>query len=119
MGYFCSFIYNLFDDVTSSSYCRIVSKGRIVNEICIEKDVYKNGHGQFLNQYPGIGLQGPRKTTKKLSQSSRRPGRVSNKAPPLFASDTLLPEPVCSVVCGLCNASQSLAALHSADSQEI
>jgi hypothetical protein len=76
-----------------------VSKGRIVKELCTGKEADENGHGLFLNRYPGIGLEGPRKTTKNRSQSSRHPGRVSNRAPALFTSDTLLPEPVCSVVC--------------------
>jgi hypothetical protein len=43
-----------------------------------------SGRGLILRYYPGIRLEGLRKTTKKLSQDSQSPGRDLNLEPPEY-----------------------------------
>jgi hypothetical protein len=45
------------------------------------KGFVSTGHGLILRKYPGIRLEGLRKTTKNLILDSRSPGRDLNPGP--------------------------------------
>jgi hypothetical protein len=46
------------------------------------KDVEGSGHGLILRYYPGLCLEGLRKTTRNLRQDSWSPSRDLNPEPP-------------------------------------
>jgi hypothetical protein len=50
----------------------------------IGKNVEGSGRGPVLRYYPGICLEGLRKTTKNLSQNNQFPGRDFNPGPPEY-----------------------------------
>jgi hypothetical protein len=56
-----------------------------------------SGRGPILKYYPGICLEGLRKTSKDIGQDSRCPGSDSNQASPEYMSEASPLEPNCSV----------------------
>jgi hypothetical protein len=52
----------------------------------VNDELKGGGSGLMCKNYPGICLEGLRKTKKTLSQDSRSPGRDLNP-PPLFNAD--------------------------------
>jgi hypothetical protein len=49
-----------------------------------EKHLEESGSGLIFRYYPGISLEGLRKTTKNLNEDSRSPGRNLNLKSPEY-----------------------------------
>jgi hypothetical protein len=55
-----------------------------------EKNLQGSGRGLILRYYPGIRMEGMRKTSKLLGQGSRSPGRELNVGPPEYEAGVLI-----------------------------
>jgi hypothetical protein len=73
-------VCSLFNDASSKTQT-IRSNEPIILEWWIGNDV-GGGRGLMKVYYPGICLEGLRKTAENLSQNSRSPGRDLNPGPP-------------------------------------
>jgi hypothetical protein len=76
------FVVNLTTPFSYQDYK--ASNKMVVSEWRIGKDLKGRGSGLILRYYPGIRLEGLRKTTKNLSKDSRSPGRDLNLGPPEY-----------------------------------
>jgi hypothetical protein len=77
-----------------------VSNGRVISEWWIGKYLEGSGRGLILRYYPGIRLEGLRKTTKSFGQDSRFPSRDLSPGPPEYEARVLTIWPQRSVVNG-------------------
>jgi hypothetical protein len=70
---------------------------------------WRGGKRSWRNfrRYPGICLEGPRKTTKNLSQDSLSPGRDLNPVPPEYDAGLLTTQPLFSA-CSLAEVDRRL-----------
>jgi hypothetical protein len=59
----------------------------------IGKDLEVSDLGLIVRLYPGIRLDGLRKTTKSRSQDKRSPGRDLNPRPPEYEAGVLTTRP--------------------------
>jgi hypothetical protein len=57
------------------------------------KDLVGSGRGLILRYYPGIRLEGLRKTTKSSISMAGHRGRVSNQGPPEYEAGLLTTGP--------------------------
>jgi hypothetical protein len=89
-----SFFYGAF------SVTRLCSvNDRVISEWWwIGKDLVGSDRSLILRYYPGIRLEGLRKTTKILNQDSLSPGRDLNPGPPEYEAGVLTTRPWRSVV---------------------
>jgi hypothetical protein len=79
----CDYFWSIVES-PSSNHCWFIHQNdlaitsrvddRMVSEWWIGMDLVGRGRGLILRYYPGIRLEGPRKTTKNLNQDSRSSG---------------------------------------------
>jgi hypothetical protein len=79
------FIYDLFDNAVSSSYCMVLNGGDDYLKVN-----WRNVDGNGCGTAPGIFRGTEEGHTKHLGQC---PSRDSNRLPPEYKSKALLPEP--------------------------
>jgi hypothetical protein len=65
----------------------------------IRQDLVGSGRGLILRYYPGIRLEGLRKTTKKWVRLAGRRSRKCNPVPPEYEAGVLTTRPLRSVFC--------------------
>jgi hypothetical protein len=94
MGLRCLFICRLFNDsfsVTNTVLYNVQWKGAKL--IWIGKELERSGRGLILRYYAVIRIDGPKKTTKSLSEDSRCSGRYLSPKPPEYEAGVLITRP--------------------------
>jgi hypothetical protein len=92
----CLVVYTLTTPFSDSDY--IGPNEGVIAESRNGKDVVGSGRGLIIRYYPGVCLEGLKKTTKSLSQDSRSLGRDLKPGPPEYEAQMLNTRPRSSVL---------------------